>query len=88
MVLADGPEQSCELWRSWAFQEGEETSWDGTMDDESVAPAGTYKFIIEALHVYGNASDPSQFDVSETIPFSISYKEGNKVENLIDILVG
>ena len=67
---------------------GEETSWDGTMDDESVAPAGTYKFIIEALHVYGNASDPSQFDVSETIPFSISYKEGNKVENLIDILVG
>lgn len=47
--------------------------WEGVLADGSTAPAGTYKFVIEALHIYGDASDPEQYDVQETIPFSISY---------------
>lgn len=47
--------------------------WEGALADGSFAPAGQYKFVIEALHIYGDASDPEQYDIQETIPFSISY---------------
>jgi len=49
------------------------TLWDGTMADGTFAPAGTYKLSIEALHIYGDASDPSQFDINESTAFSIRY---------------
>ncbi|RYO77692.1 hypothetical protein DL766_002843 [Monosporascus sp. MC13-8B] len=47
--------------------------WDGSMPDGSYAPAGTYKFSVEALHIYGDASDPAQYDVEETTPFTVRY---------------
>ena len=56
----------------------QETIWNGTLDNDQLVPAGTYKFIVEALHIYGDASDPSQFDVAETIPFNISYRDGKR----------
>ncbi|KAI1261888.1 subtilisin-like protein [Xylariaceae sp. FL1019] len=47
--------------------------FDGRLADGSYAPAGSYKFSIEALHIFGDASDPSEYDVAVTSPFSISY---------------
>ncbi len=48
--------------------------WEGALADGAVAPAGSYKLVIEALHIYGDASDAEQYDVQETIPFALSYK--------------
>ncbi|KAI0161371.1 peptidase S8/S53 domain-containing protein [Xylariaceae sp. FL1272] len=47
--------------------------FDGRLADGSFVPAGTYQFRIEALHIFGNASDPTEYDVSTTEAFTISY---------------
>ncbi|KAI8627325.1 peptidase S8/S53 domain-containing protein [Xylariaceae sp. FL1651] len=49
------------------------TAFDGRLADGSYAPAGKYTFSIEALHIFGNASDPAEYDVALTAPFSIRY---------------
>ncbi|KAF2993337.1 hypothetical protein E8E14_000497 [Neopestalotiopsis sp. 37M] len=48
-------------------------AWNGTLADGSYAPAGTYKFKISALHIFGDASDESQYDTAESVEFAISY---------------
>ncbi|KAI1269461.1 peptidase S8/S53 domain-containing protein [Xylariaceae sp. FL1019] len=47
--------------------------FDGRLADGSFVPAGKYQFKIEALHIFGNASDPTEYDVSTTEAFTISY---------------
>ncbi|ETS76666.1 hypothetical protein PFICI_12053 [Pestalotiopsis fici W106-1] len=48
-------------------------AWNGTLADGTYAPAGTYKFKISALHIFGDASDESEYDVAESAEFAISY---------------
>lgn len=48
-------------------------AWNGTLADGTYAPAGTYHFKISALHVFGDASDESEYDVAESVDFTISY---------------
>ncbi|KAH9906413.1 subtilisin-like protein [Xylariomycetidae sp. FL2044] len=47
--------------------------WYGNLDDGSLAPEGQYNFRFEALHVYGDASKAEDYDVAESVNFSISY---------------
>jgi hypothetical protein len=55
------------------------SSWDGMMADGTYAPAGTYKFAIKALHIFGKSNQVKEYDVMETEPFSIRYlKTGKK----------
>jgi hypothetical protein len=51
-------------------------SWwdfDGRLADGSFAPAGLYKFHVKALHIFGDASKESDYDVTETVSFRIEY---------------
>ncbi|KAH9992374.1 subtilisin-like protein [Xylariaceae sp. FL0662B] len=48
--------------------------WDGTLADGSFAPAGRYKLVFEALHIFGDASDPAEYDTAESVVFSIRYE--------------
>lgn len=48
-------------------------AWNGTLVDGSYAPAGTYKFQISALHIFGDASDAAEYDVAQSAEFSITY---------------
>ncbi|KAI0128290.1 subtilase [Xylariales sp. AK1849] len=48
-------------------------SWNGTLADGSYAPAGTYEFQISALHIFGDASDPAEYDVGTSTSFTIKY---------------
>ncbi|KAI1373384.1 subtilisin-like protein [Hypoxylon crocopeplum] len=47
--------------------------WDGTLADGTLAPAGSYTLQIEALHIFGDASDPAEYDTDESVTFSIRY---------------
>ncbi|KAL7627196.1 hypothetical protein AAE478_003972 [Parahypoxylon ruwenzoriense] len=47
--------------------------WDGRLADGSLAPAGLYKLRFEALHIFGDASDPDEYDTAESVTFSIRY---------------
>lgn len=47
--------------------------WDGTLADGTLAPAGSYKLVFEALHIFGDASDAAEYDTDESVSFSISY---------------
>ncbi|KAI1867749.1 uncharacterized protein JN550_006890 [Neoarthrinium moseri] len=57
----------------YASRDPHGAAWNGTLADGSYAPAGTYKFQISALHIFGDASDKSQYDVGTTSEFTISY---------------
>lgn len=48
-------------------------TWDGSLDDGSYAPAGSYKFLVKALRVFGDESVEADWDVVETDEFSITY---------------
>ncbi|KAG6149185.1 hypothetical protein E4U37_006981 [Claviceps purpurea] len=47
--------------------------WDGLLDSGRYAPAGTYKFVVRALRINGNAKNKEEWDVSTTSAFSIQY---------------
>jgi flagellar hook assembly protein FlgD len=47
--------------------------WNGQLSDGSFAPGGTYKFLVKALHIFGDASTDSDYDVAETVSFRIQY---------------
>ncbi|KAI5863322.1 subtilisin-like protein [Durotheca rogersii] len=49
------------------------TAWDGRLADGSLAPAGSYKLRFEALHVFGDAGNSSDYDTAESVQFSIRY---------------
>ncbi|KAH8674310.1 peptidase S8/S53 domain-containing protein [Xylariales sp. PMI_506] len=48
-------------------------AWNGTLADGSYVPAGTYKFNVSALHIFGDASDPTEWDSGVTTAFTIKY---------------
>ncbi|KAI0146160.1 subtilisin-like protein [Xylariaceae sp. FL1272] len=37
-------------------------------------PSGSYKFRVQALHVFGDEGTDSDWDVAETVPFTIAYQ--------------
>ncbi|KAG6042894.1 hypothetical protein E4U39_005293 [Claviceps sp. Clav50 group G5] len=47
--------------------------WDGLLDSGSYAPAGTYKFVVRALRINGDAKKKEEWDVSTSPAFSIEY---------------
>ncbi|KAG6108398.1 hypothetical protein E4U14_003676 [Claviceps sp. LM454 group G7] len=47
--------------------------WDGLLDSGSYAPPGTYKFVVRALRINGDAKKEEEWDVSTTSAFSIKY---------------
>ncbi|KAI2613328.1 subtilisin-like protein [Hypoxylon sp. NC1633] len=58
---------------AYASRDAYAFAWDGTLADGSTAPAGTYKLRFEALHIFGDASDSAEYDINESVNFSISY---------------
>ncbi|KAI1805595.1 subtilisin-like protein [Daldinia bambusicola] len=48
-------------------------SWDGRLADGTWAPAGAYKLQFEALHIFGDVDDPDEYDIDESIEFSLAY---------------
>ncbi|KAL2148049.1 hypothetical protein VTI28DRAFT_105 [Corynascus sepedonium] len=50
-----------------------EYRWDGRLDDGSYAPAGRYRFAVRALRIFGNAKLPTEYDLAETVDFTIKY---------------
>ncbi|KAJ8120655.1 hypothetical protein ONZ43_g2690 [Nemania bipapillata] len=49
------------------------TAFDGRLADGTYVPAGDYKFSIEALHIFGNAKKPQEWDVAVSAPFTVRY---------------
>ncbi|KAI0883496.1 subtilisin-like protein [Annulohypoxylon maeteangense] len=47
--------------------------WDGKLADGTTASAGQYKFRFEALHIFGDASDPADYDTAESSVFTVRY---------------
>ncbi|CAJ2510277.1 Uu.00g061770.m01.CDS01 [Anthostomella pinea] len=58
---------------TYASRDPYATAFDGVMADGTYAPAGDYKFSIEALHIFGDASDLADYDIAESVAFSIRY---------------
>ncbi|KAF2689831.1 subtilase [Lentithecium fluviatile CBS 122367] len=50
------------------------TEWDGTLEDGSYAPAGTYTLLIRALKIFGDASVKEEYETTSTVPFTIRYQ--------------
>ncbi|KAL8387055.1 hypothetical protein RB595_010191 [Gaeumannomyces hyphopodioides] len=48
----------------------------GLLGDGSMLPAGSYKMVASALRIFGDESVPADWDVVETVPFSIQYSNG------------
>ncbi|KJZ76416.1 hypothetical protein HIM_04145 [Hirsutella minnesotensis 3608] len=47
--------------------------WDGRLDSGNYAPPGTYKFVVRAVRIFGDARNETEWDVSETSAMSIKY---------------
>lgn len=47
--------------------------WDGTLADGSEAPAGTYKFMVRALKIFGNVTSDLDYERYDTVYFDITY---------------
>ncbi|KAI0879912.1 subtilisin-like protein [Annulohypoxylon maeteangense] len=46
----------------------------GVLDDNTVVPEGTYKFVTSAVRVFGDASKEEDWDIVESVPFVLRYK--------------
>lgn len=57
----------------YASRDAYTTAFDGRLADGTYVPAGDYKFSIEALHIFGNAKKPQEWDVSVSAPFTVRY---------------
>jgi hypothetical protein len=49
------------------------TAFYGVLDDGSRVPAGTYSILVRALRIFGDATNPADYDSAETQPFTIKY---------------
>ncbi|KAK3323071.1 peptidase S8/S53 domain-containing protein [Apodospora peruviana] len=58
-----------------------EAPWDGKMVDGSYAPAGTYKFAVKALRIFGDPSLATEYDAGETVQFRIRYQTAFEKRN-------
>ncbi len=50
-------------------------AWDGRLGDGTYAPAGLYKIVVRALHIFGDRSKASDYDTVETTQFRIRYNQ-------------
>lgn len=50
---------------SWTFT--------GQLADESFAPAGRYRFAFSAMHIFGDATNPADFETQTSAEFTIRY---------------
>ncbi|KAG6027485.1 hypothetical protein E4U19_001981 [Claviceps sp. Clav32 group G5] len=57
----------------WVPREYSGFPWDGLLDSGNYAPAGTYKFVVRALRINGDAKKKEEWDVSTSPDFSIKY---------------
>ncbi|KAI1341412.1 peptidase [Xylariaceae sp. FL0016] len=46
----------------------------GQLDDGTVVPEGTYKFLVSAVKVFGDAEKADDWDIVETLPFVLKYQ--------------
>jgi hypothetical protein len=49
------------------------TAFYGVLDDGKRVPAGTYSILVRALRIFGDATNPADYDSAETEPFTIRY---------------
>lgn len=57
----------------WMSRDAILPTWNGSLTDGTYAPAGKYKLAISALHIFGDTSNPSDYDKAETVAFNIRY---------------
>lgn len=57
----------------WLSRVLEYVPWDGEMADGTFAEEGSYKFRVRALRIFGDAEEEGDWDVEETVGFSITY---------------
>jgi subtilisin family serine protease len=50
-----------------------EYKWDGKMADGTYAPAGSYRFAVKALRIFGDRELASEYDAAQTVDFKIKY---------------
>ncbi|KAI1641302.1 peptidase [Biscogniauxia mediterranea] len=53
---------------------GAVVSWNGRLDDGTVVPEGTYKFVVSAVRVFGDAAKKEDWVAVETVPFTLKYR--------------
>ncbi|KAG5932060.1 hypothetical protein E4U60_005491 [Claviceps pazoutovae] len=49
--------------------------WDGKLDSGLYAPAGHYRFVVRALRIFGDVSNPEDWDVATTQSMILEYKQ-------------
>lgn len=49
------------------------SEWDGSLANGTYAPAGTYKFLVRVLKIFGNETDVDDYEQYSTPFFSIGY---------------
>ncbi|RDA83791.1 putative subtilisin-like protease [Ophiocordyceps camponoti-leonardi (nom. inval.)] len=58
---------------AWVTRGKGGTAWDGLLASGLYAPPGLYKFVVRALHIFGDARNSSDWDVSESVVIRIQY---------------
>ncbi|CEJ87098.1 hypothetical protein VHEMI04301 [[Torrubiella] hemipterigena] len=53
--------------RDWEF-------WDGTMVDDTNAPEGRYRFVVQMLRFHGDAANKEDWEIKRSTNFIIRYK--------------
>lgn len=53
---------------------GVQSYFSGRLEDGTVIPEGSYKFVTSAVRVFGDAAKEEDWDAVETVPFVIKYK--------------
>ncbi|GFF57977.1 minor extracellular protease vpr [Aspergillus udagawae] len=49
------------------------TSWMGKLANGSYVPAGNYSLVVRALRIFGNRTNPRDYDTVRTVNFGITY---------------
>ncbi|KAI1204563.1 subtilisin-like protein [Annulohypoxylon truncatum] len=52
---------------------GASSYFNGMLDDRTVIPEGTYKFVTSGVRVFGDASKEEDWDIVESVPFVLKY---------------
>ncbi|POS74434.1 serine endopeptidase [Diaporthe helianthi] len=53
------------------------SNWDGKLASGEYAPAGTYKFVVRAMKIFGDRNNANDYETAETIEFGIQYAAGS-----------
>ncbi|KAG9960160.1 subtilisin-like protein, partial [Aureobasidium melanogenum] len=66
-AIADTPSVYQPRANAWS------TAFYGVLDDGRRVPAGAYSILVRALRIFGDATNPDDYDSAETQPFTIRY---------------